>query len=65
MPDLQSAYSWIKPRRVALATASFRLMNTNIAPKTRGFDRLESLARWIAGAGGEVAYAHTDVRRKC
>jgi NADP-dependent 3-hydroxy acid dehydrogenase YdfG len=30
----------------------------------RGLDRLESLARRIAGAGGEVAYARTDVRRR-
>jgi NADP-dependent 3-hydroxy acid dehydrogenase YdfG len=31
----------------------------------RGLDRLEALARRIAAAGGEVAYARTDVRRKC
>jgi len=30
----------------------------------RGLDRLEALARRIAGAGGEVAYARTDVRRR-
>ena len=30
----------------------------------RGLDRLQSLARRIAGAGGEVAYAQTDVRRR-
>jgi NADP-dependent 3-hydroxy acid dehydrogenase YdfG len=30
----------------------------------RGLDRLEALARRIAGAGGEVAYAQTDVRRR-
>jgi NADP-dependent 3-hydroxy acid dehydrogenase YdfG len=29
----------------------------------RGLDRLEALARRIAKAGGEVAYAQTDVRR--
>ena len=31
---------------------------------TRGLDRLEALARRIAGAGGEVAYPRTDVRRR-
>jgi NADP-dependent 3-hydroxy acid dehydrogenase YdfG len=30
----------------------------------RGLDQLESLARRIEGAGGEVAYAQTDVRRR-
>jgi NADP-dependent 3-hydroxy acid dehydrogenase YdfG len=30
----------------------------------RGLDRLETLARRIAGAGGEVAYVRTDVRRR-
>ena len=30
----------------------------------RGLDRLEALARRIAGAGDEVAYARTDVRRR-
>jgi NADP-dependent 3-hydroxy acid dehydrogenase YdfG len=30
----------------------------------RGLDRLETLARRIAGAGGEVAYAQTDVRKR-
>jgi len=30
----------------------------------RGWDRLEALARRIAGAGGEVAYARTDLRRR-
>ena len=30
----------------------------------RGLDRLESLARRIARAGGEVVYARTDVRRR-
>jgi NADP-dependent 3-hydroxy acid dehydrogenase YdfG len=30
----------------------------------RGLDRLEALARRIAGAGGEVTYARTDVRRR-
>jgi NADP-dependent 3-hydroxy acid dehydrogenase YdfG len=30
----------------------------------RGLDRLEALAGRIAGAGGEVAYARTDVRRR-
>src|SRR2546430_1649475 len=30
----------------------------------RGLDRLEALARRIAGAGGEGAYAQTDVRRR-
>ena len=30
----------------------------------RGLDRLEALARRIAGAGGEVAYAQTDVRKR-
>src|SRR5882762_9313634 len=30
----------------------------------RGLDRLEALARRIAAAGGEVAYAQTDVRRR-
>src|SRR5882724_9872322 len=30
----------------------------------RGLDRLEALARRIAGAGGEAAYAQTDVRRR-
>ena len=30
----------------------------------RGLDRLEALARRIMGAGGEVAYAQTDVRRR-
>ena len=30
----------------------------------RGLDRLEALARRIAVAGGEVAYAQTDVRRR-
>jgi NADP-dependent 3-hydroxy acid dehydrogenase YdfG len=30
----------------------------------RGLGRLEALARRIAGAGGEVAYAQTDVRRR-
>ena len=30
----------------------------------RGLDRLEALARRIAGAGGEVAYARTDLRRR-
>jgi NADP-dependent 3-hydroxy acid dehydrogenase YdfG len=29
----------------------------------RGLDRLEALARRVAGAGGEVAHARTDVRR--
>ena len=28
----------------------------------RGLDRLEALVRRIAGAGGEVAYAQTDVK---
>lgn len=28
----------------------------------RGLDRLEALARRIAGAGGEVAYARPDVK---
>jgi NADP-dependent 3-hydroxy acid dehydrogenase YdfG len=27
-------------------------------------DRLQSLARRIEGAGGEVAYAQTDVRKR-
>ena len=31
----------------------------------RGLERLEGLARRIAGAGGEVAYAQTDVWRCC
>ena len=30
----------------------------------RGLDRLEALARRIAGAGGEVAHAPTDVRKR-
>ena len=30
----------------------------------RGVNRLEALARRIEGAGGEVAYAQTDVRRR-
>jgi len=30
----------------------------------RGLDRLEALARRIADAGGDVAYAQTDVRRR-
>src|SRR5947208_16800963 len=30
----------------------------------RGLDRLEALARRIAGTGGEVAYVRTDVRRR-
>ena len=30
----------------------------------RGLDRLEALARRIAGAGGEVAHAQTDVRKR-
>jgi NADP-dependent 3-hydroxy acid dehydrogenase YdfG len=30
----------------------------------RGLDRLEALARRIAGAGSEVAYAQTDVRKR-
>src|SRR6476646_7204818 len=30
----------------------------------RGFDRLQSLARRIERAGGEVAYAQTDVRKR-
>jgi NADP-dependent 3-hydroxy acid dehydrogenase YdfG len=30
----------------------------------RGLDRLKALARRIAGAGGEVAHAGTDVRRR-
>jgi len=30
----------------------------------RGLNRLEALARRIAKAGGEVAYAQTDVRRR-
>src|SRR6266576_4649700 len=30
----------------------------------RGLDRLQSLARRIEKAGGEVAYAQTDVRRR-
>jgi NADP-dependent 3-hydroxy acid dehydrogenase YdfG len=30
----------------------------------RGLNRLETLARRIMGAGGEVAYAQTDVRRR-
>jgi len=30
----------------------------------RGLDRLEALARRIAGAGGEVAFAQTDVRKR-
>ena len=30
----------------------------------RGLNRLEALARRIMGAGGEVAYAQTDVRRR-
>ena len=30
----------------------------------RGLDRLQSLARRIERAGGEVAYAQTDVRRR-
>ena len=30
----------------------------------RGLNRLEALARRIIGAGGEVAYAQTDVRRR-
>jgi NADP-dependent 3-hydroxy acid dehydrogenase YdfG len=30
----------------------------------RGLDRLEALSRRIAGAGGEVAYAQTDVRKR-
>jgi NADP-dependent 3-hydroxy acid dehydrogenase YdfG len=30
----------------------------------RGLDRLEALARRVAGAGGEVAYARTDVRQR-
>src|SRR6266478_3010394 len=30
----------------------------------RGLDRLEALARRIEGAGGEVAYAQTDVRKR-
>ena len=29
----------------------------------RGLDRLEALVRRISGAGGEVAYARTDMRR--
>ena len=30
----------------------------------RGLDRLEILAARITGAGGEAAYAHTDVKRR-
>jgi len=30
----------------------------------RGLEHLEGLARRIAGAGGEVAYAQTDVRKR-
>src|SRR6266566_4161122 len=30
----------------------------------RGLDRLEALARRVAAAGGEAAYARTDVRRR-
>jgi NADP-dependent 3-hydroxy acid dehydrogenase YdfG len=30
----------------------------------RGLDRLEALARPIAGAGGEVAYAQIDARKR-
>jgi NADP-dependent 3-hydroxy acid dehydrogenase YdfG len=30
----------------------------------RGLDRLQSLARRIEGAGGEVAFAQTDVRKR-
>src|SRR6476660_226821 len=30
----------------------------------RGLDRLQSLARRIEGAGGEVTYAQTDVRKR-
>ena len=30
----------------------------------RGLDRLQSLARQIERAGGEVAYAQTDVRKR-
>ncbi len=29
-----------------------------------GLDRVEALARRIAGVGGDVAYARTDVRRR-
>jgi len=32
--------------------------------RARGLERLEKLARRIAGAGGEVAYAQTDVRKR-
>jgi NADP-dependent 3-hydroxy acid dehydrogenase YdfG len=38
---------------------------TKVVRRARGLDRLEVLARRIAAAGGEVAYACTDVRRKC
>jgi NADP-dependent 3-hydroxy acid dehydrogenase YdfG len=31
----------------------------------RGLDRLEALARRIASAGGEAAYAQSDVRKRC
>jgi NADP-dependent 3-hydroxy acid dehydrogenase YdfG len=35
-----------------------------VVPRARGSDRLEALATRIAQAGGEAAYARTDVKRR-
>ena len=42
----------------------FRGSATKVVPAARGSDRLKALAARIADAGGEAAYARTDVRRR-
>jgi NAD(P)-dependent dehydrogenase (short-subunit alcohol dehydrogenase family) len=41
-----------------------RTRQPRTGPSAGGSDRLEALARRIAGAGGDVAYAQTDVKRR-
>jgi NADP-dependent 3-hydroxy acid dehydrogenase YdfG len=66
----------IKDKVVVITGASSGIGEANVKLRTwqargakvvlgaRGLDRLEALARRIAGAGGKVAYGQSDVRRR-
>ena len=72
-PKMQTS-SGIKDKVVAITGASSGIgeatalllaeRGAKVVLGARGSDRLEALAARIADAGGEAAYARTDVRRR-
>jgi hypothetical protein len=64
-PAAAGRLSGQRNRRGHVKLRTWQANGAKVVLGARGLERLEALARRIAGEGGEVAYARTDVRRKC